>query len=299
VEAKTIFNYQSARRYLLDYVEQKQTTDPEFSLRKWTKAMGMSSHAHLVMILQGKRPITLRQVPYFTKGMNLSSPERLYLQALIQFENAQTPEEKNLCHLWLSEANPGQNFRIREIDEYVVIAHWVHMAILAMTANKNFKGTAEEILHRLGNKITLAEIRSALERLKDLNLLVEKNGRWVCTFGRVTTKDDVSNRGAREYHKQVAKLGIEAIENQNVQEREFQSFAVSVPHSKIAVAKEMIRKFRSQFYEAMTSEPGDEVYQTQIQFFRLTERPSKLVSKEDEGTGSKNPKKVQKESRDV
>jgi uncharacterized protein (TIGR02147 family) len=295
MEAQPIFKYQSARRYLIDYVDHKQTTDPEFSLRKWTKSMGMSSHAHLVMILQGKRPLTLKQVPYFTKGMNLSSPERLYLQALIQFENAQTPEEKSLCQLWLSEANPGHDFKVREVDEYIVIAHWVHMAILSMTGNKNFKGTAEDIQRRLGNKTTVAEVRSALERLKALNLLVEKNGNLECTFGRVTTKDDVANRGAREYHKQIAKLAVDAIEAQSVHEREFQSFAVSVPHLKIGIAKEMIRKFRTQFYEAMTSEPGDEVYQTQIQFFRLTECSSELGPKEDEGTGSTNPKKVQQE----
>ena len=113
----------------------------------------------------------------------------------------------------------------------------------------------------------------------------EKNGKLICTFQRVTTRDDVANRGARSYHKQVAELAAQAIESQPVEEREYQSFAVSVPRAKVKLAKEMIRKFRTQFYEAMTSEPGDEVYQTNIQFFRLTESPSEMVLTEDEGTG--------------
>jgi uncharacterized protein (TIGR02147 family) len=284
-----IFKYESARRYLVDYVSHKQAVDPTFSLRKWSKAMGMTSHAHLVMILQGKRTLTLKQVPFLAKGMSLSSPERLYLQALIQFENATTEEEKELCRLWLSEANPGSAFHVREVDEYIVISHWIHMAILALTDNKSFRGSAEEIYKRLRGKTSIAEIRSALERLKALNLICEQNGKLVCTYQRVTTKDDVANRGAREYHKQVARLAIDAIEQQSIDEREFQSFAVSLPHSKLKLAKEMIRKFRTQLYEAMTSEPGDEVYQTQIQFFRLTECPSEMVPKEDEGAGSKSP----------
>ena len=259
--------------------------------------MGMNSHALLVMILQGKRSLSLKQVPYFSKGMNLSTPERLYFQALIQFENASSPEEKDLCRLWLDEANPGKEYRVREIDEYIVIAHWVHMAILALTDNKNFSGKPEEIKLRLGEKVSLAEIRSALERLRALDLVREEKGRLICTSARVTTKDDVANRGAREYHKQVARLGIDSIERQSVDEREFQSFAVSVPKAKIPLAKEMIRKFRTQFYQAMTMEPGDEVYQTQIQFFRLTERPSKAVSKEDEGTGSMDKKMVRQKGK--
>src|SRR5690606_34637345 len=127
------------------------------SIRKWCKAMGLSAHSHIVMILQGKRSLTLKQVPYLAKGLELSSPERLYFQALIQFECARTEEERDLCRLWLSEANPGHPMQVREIDEYITIAHWVHMAILAMTDNREFSGVPEEIHRRLGKKVTLAE----------------------------------------------------------------------------------------------------------------------------------------------
>lgn len=288
MEVQSVFQYQSAKRFLLDTVEHKQKTDAAFSVRKWAREMGLGSHALLVMILQGKRSMTLRQVPFLAKGLGLSSPERLYFQALIQFENAKTQEEKDLCQLWLSEINPGSKFRVRDIDEYIVIAHWVHMAILAMTGLAAFRGSAEEIHARLGGKVLIHEIRAALERLKALNLVEMKDGRLTCTVERVSTRDDVANRGAREYHKQVASLVAMALETQSVEQREFQSFAVSVPKSKIPLAKEMIRKFRIRFYEAMTQEPGDEVYQTSIQFFRLTESPSELVPKEDEGAETKN-----------
>ena len=282
---QSVFQYRSAKRFLIDFAESKQRTDAGFSIRKWAREMGVS-HALIVMLLQGKRSLTLKQVPFLAKGMGLSSPEKLYLQALIQFENADSDEERELCELWLSEVNPGTDYKIREVDEYLVIAHWVHMAILAMTNLASFSGVPEEIYLRLGKKVSLFEIRAAVERLKALNILEEKDGRLHCTYHRITTRDDVANRGAREYHKQIAALIPEAIETQPVEQREFQSFAVSVPRSKIPLAKELIRKFRTQFYEAMTSEPGDEVYQTSIQFFRLTESPSEIVPKEDAGAGA-------------
>lgn len=280
-----IFQYQSAHRYLLDFVAVRQKTDPAFSIRRWAKETGVS-HALIVMLLNGKRSLTLKQSPALAKGMNLSSPEKLYLQALIQFENADSDEEKELCRLWLSEVNPGKKFEVRELDEYLVISHWVHMAILAMTDLKEFRGTPEEISRKLGNRVSIHEIRSALERLKDLGLVEERDGRLTCTCQRVTTRDDIANKGAREYHKQVAALVPDAIDTQDVEEREFQSFALSVPRSKIKLAKEMIRKFRTQLEEAMSQEPGDDVYQANIQFFRLTESPSEMVPKEDAGAGS-------------
>jgi len=282
----SIFQYQSAHRYLLDFVSFKQSSDAAFSLRKWSRQMDLNSHALLVMILQGKRKLSLRHVPALSKGLELSSPERLYFQALIQYENASSAEEKSLCMIWLAEANPGSGKSIKEVDEYMAISHWVHMAILAMCDNHSFSGTPEEIHRRLGGKISLAEVRSAVARLFSLGLLTVKDGKTKSTFNRVTTKDDISSAGARVYHKQVAQMAIAAVDNQAVTDREFQSFAVSISRKNLNIAKEMIRKFRTQLYQAMTLEPGDEVYQTQIQFFRLTESPSEIVPTEDCGAVS-------------
>jgi uncharacterized protein (TIGR02147 family) len=223
--------------------------------------------------------------------LGFSTPERLYFQTLIQYENASTPEEKDLCRLWMSEANPGGEYRVREIDEYAAIAHWVHMALLGMTDIPGFKGTAEDAHARLGGKVSIAEIRSAIERLKALDIVRrEEGGRLVRTANRFTTRDDVANRGARECHKQVARLGIDAIDEQDVSIREFQTFAMAIPLSKVGLAKEMIRRFRTQLADALTGEGGaEEVYQAQIQFFRLTESPSEMVQKEDEGAGRNDP----------
>jgi uncharacterized protein (TIGR02147 family) len=277
----SIYRYDNPRQFLLDYVATRKEENPRFSLRKWAKEMEMPAHSLLIMILQGRRALTLRQAPFLAKGLNLTSPEKLYFQALIQFENAPTEEEKDLCRLWLSDLNPGGNYRVREIDEYIVIAHWVHMAILAMTDLKNFTGTAEEIHERLNGQVNLLEVRAALERLKSLGLTKFENGKMLCTYQRVTSRDDVLNRGAREHAKQVAKLAAERIDNIPIDRREFQSFALSVPDSKIKLAKEMIRKFRTQFTDAMDVEPGDSVFQMNIHFFQLTDLPLKIVSKEE------------------
>src|SRR5690606_20490939 len=133
--------------------------------------------------------------------------------------------------------------------------------ILAMTDLAKPPASAEEIHARLGGRAAIHEVRAALERLKDLGLIEEREGSLRATCERVTTRADVSNRGAREYHKEVSMLASQALETQGVEEREFQSFALSLPASKLPLAKEMMRKFRTQFCEAMGQEPGDAVYQ--------------------------------------
>jgi len=265
----SIYNYENPRQFLLDF-----QSEAKLSVRALAKQMGMRSHTLLVMLLKGKRAIRMKHAAIIAKGTGLSSQEKLYLQALIQYANADDHEAKQLNAMWLAELHPHKEFKVKEIDDFIVISHWVHMAILAMSELKNSPLTPTKIAKRLGGKVTAHEVRAAVERLKTGGLLVEDStGKLSATYQKVTTSDDVKNAGAKAYHKQVSELAAKAVEDLPLAEREFQAFAMSVSKDKIPMAKEMIRKFRAQFAKAIGADEtgGDEVFQMNIQFFQLTE----------------------------
>lgn len=270
----SVFQYQSAKDFLKDSIGERKRLSPDFSIRKFCKASNFGSHSHLVMILAGRRRITLKQVPALSEGLALTSEERVYFQTLIQLDNATSEEEKNLCKLWLNDLNPKREYRILEVEQYHMIADWIHMAILTLAKIEGAVISPENISSLIHEKIPLPKIREAIERLLDLGLLTEENGKLKPTFESVKTKDDVSNKGAREYHKQVARLAIEAVDEQVPEMREFQSFALTLPKGKLPLAKELIRKFRHQLSQIMDAEPGYEVYQCNLHFFKLVDSPS-------------------------
>jgi uncharacterized protein (TIGR02147 family) len=269
----TVYQYQSARDYLKDMIADQKRVDPEFSIRRFCRQSALGSHALLIMLLNGKRKMTLKQVPAFAQAFKMSSLERMYFQTLIQLDNARSEEEQDLCKLWLNDLNPKPEMKMVEVEQFHVISNWIHMAILTLAKIEGAKITAENVYTLVNEKVSLSECRQAIERLLDLRLLEEKDGSLKPTHSWIRTKDDVSNRGAREYHKQVLKLATDAIEEQGPDIREFQSFALTLPHGKISLAKDLIRKFRNQLVLALESEPGHEVYQCNLQFFRLTESP--------------------------
>ncbi len=275
----SVFQYQSAKTFLKDSIAERKRLSPEFSIRKFCKSSDFGSHAHLVMILNGRRRMTLKQVPALSLGLELSSAERIYLQTLIQLDNATSEEEQNLCKLWLNDLNPKREFRIVEVEQYHMIADWVHMAILTLAKIDGAVISAENISQLIHEKVSIPKIREAIERLLDLGMLKEEGNKIIPTAQSFKTKDDISNKGAREYHKQVARLGIEAIEEQSPEIREFQSFALTVPEGKIPLAKDLIRKFRHQLVHLMEADAGNEVYQCNVQFFKIVENPSKLNQK--------------------
>ncbi len=284
------FNYTNPRQFLLDCLSARQETDPAFSVRAWAKELQIGSHTLLIMLLNGKRPLRLKHVPAFAQNLKLPSAERLYFQALIQYDSATTHEEKQLYSVWLSDLNPGREFRTREIDQFLVISHWTYTAIIMMTELKGFAGTGQEISRVLKGRISPAEAQAALQRLIDLGLIIRRpDGRLQATYDRVTTRDDIASEGARKYHRSAIEAALHAIDEVPLDRREFQSFTVAIRKDKVLLAKEMIRRFRSQFSSAVGAEgDGDDLYQMNINFFQLTESPAGMVRSEDEGVELEN-----------
>ncbi len=272
-----VYHYQNPRQFLLDTLVAKQRENPSFSARAWAKEMELKAPSLLIMLLQGTRPLRLKHVEFLQKGLTLSTPELLYFRAIIQLSNAESDEEKKLCRIWISEINHHSDFKIKEIEEYTVIAQWVHFAIISMTQLKKFSGSPTEIHSYLGGRVSINEIKSALIRLQELNLLSinDQTGRLESTNQVISTKDDVSMKAVREHHRGAIRMAEQALESQSVLEREFQSFSLAIEENKIPLAKELIRRFKQQFTQAIAVKEAtaDQVYQVNLNFFRLTECP--------------------------
>jgi uncharacterized protein (TIGR02147 family) len=225
--------------------------------------------------MKGNRPIRLKDAAFLSKGCELTPAESLYFRALIQLEQASTLEEKDLCQIWLKDLHPGKEFRTREIDEFHAVSHWLYTALWALCETRLWDGnakTAWKSLTALGHTLTLNEVEQAMERLVALDLLrADPSGVLRPTLEQWTSRNDIANAGVQRYHAESSKLASQSIERTGLDEREFQSFSISLQREHLPRAKEMIRKFRHQFISAFGQDAGDDVYQVNLQFFRLTD----------------------------
>lgn len=274
-----LFTYSEARQYLNDVLAFRKSKDEGFSVRKWAKEMDLGSHALLVYLLQGKRQIRIQHLGFLLKGLKLTAQERLYLQALVQYEGAASIEEKDLCRLWLSELNPTKEFEPRLLNEFKVVAEWYHMAILSLCETEGFDGSPKEAARRLGGRITAEQAKQAIERMISLGLLEKTGLHLKPTQKRLTTRNDIADAGARHYFKQTMDLAVQAVDQIPLEQRECQSFSIAISKDKMSLAKQMIRKFRTQFSQLIGEGSADEVFQFNLQFFQLTETSSARTEK--------------------
>ncbi len=265
-----VYNYSDPLHYLRDTFEAKRRQNPLFSVRSWAQQMGLKGHSSLVFFLKGQRAIRPHHIPQVLKGLKLSANEEKFWSALVHLQNARSEEEKNIHLGQLRLLHPAPDFSILETEKFRLVADWLHMALLEMTRLADFQSDPLWIQMRLALPVELHQIQEAINRLLNLGLLKNDQGRLVKTNERLTTPKDRPSDCVREHHKQVLQNGFLAIDQQDVNERFFNSCAMTIDISKLPEAKELIRKFREDMSKLMEKNPGDETYQLSTQFFKLT-----------------------------
>ncbi len=265
-----IYNYNEPTSFLRDALVDKQQRNPSFSARAWARQMGFKGHSLLNFFLNGHRPVKPKHLSKVCKGLDFTDRERRYFEALVHFTAADSPSEKEVYESWLKEFHPHHQFSYVELEKFRSISNWIHMAVLEMTELKDFKADPKWIEKRLGKKASVYQIQDAIDRLIALGLLQEKDDALCKTHQRLTTPKDRPSQAIREHHKQVLALATQAIDEQDVSIRDYNSCTMTIDSTKLEKAKELIQEFRSKMAKHLETKNGDETYQLSVQFFRLT-----------------------------
>ena len=268
----TVYDYADPRSFLRDVLAAKQRQNPLFSIRAWSKQLGFRCHSSMVLFLNGKRKIRPEHLERLSKGLKLEAGENDYLRALVQFNCAANDTERSHYESQMRVLKPTRETSLLEVEKFKTVADWIHMAILEMTKLADFQSTAPWIAFRLGSKVPVRQVEEAIARLVKLGLLEWKDDRLVKTNERLTTPKDRASESVREHHKQVLAQAIQAIDEQDIEERFVNSCTMTIDSKRLPEAKELMRRFRTEMAKLMEKSEGDETYQMSMQFFRLTKK---------------------------
>jgi uncharacterized protein (TIGR02147 family) len=216
---------------------EKKRKNPAYSTRAFARDLGMSQSL-LSMVLNGKRPLTLKQSSRIASLLNLGSEEFIDYDA----------------------------------ERFKAISHWYHFGILDLTTTDRFKNDSAWMAKRLG--ISKLEIEDAVERLVRLGLL-ERSGRTLKKANsKVYLATSKSESAVRSFHRQMISKALEELDKTTEKAfnaREISSMTIAVPKSEVPRAKLRIKQFQKDL-AAMLNKAGpcNEVYQLNVQFFSLT-----------------------------
>lgn len=271
-----IYEFKDPVAFLEAYYAFIKNLNPDISIRKWSKILGINSPDILSEILKRKKKLTLSLAKEVGPKLGFDSSEQLYFEVMIRIINENIFDEKQILERVLSEIKQLRGTKII-VEDNTIFSHWAHMAILSLSRVKNIKCTKESIKDYLIDSVSHEEIAECVNRLLDLKLLIQnENGELKRFHDHTISKNDVYQKPPHNYFIQVSELAKRGSQ-EHAEDREFQCFSLSINHKQVPAFKEAIRNFRSKLGTLADSENSDQVYQVNIQFFPLSKKVNPIV----------------------
>lgn len=266
-----ILQYTNYRVFLHDYYAYKKLTSAAFSLRFFASKAGLSSHAHLKLVMDGKRNITKNTVVKLIQGLGFADERAQYFENLVFFNQAKTDKEKAFYYGKLIRSTPGSRLHKMDCAQFRIFTEWYHSVIREMVELVGFNPAPEWISRHLGGKISPSEASESLRLLTSLGLLSKTANGFRQAQNLITTDDEVNDLLVKEYHRQMLDIAKSAIEDVPADKRDISAVTFAIRRKDFPSLKKHLQLMRKELLDfSCDAGTGEDVVQVNIQLFPLT-----------------------------
>ncbi len=256
----------SYQNILSDEYLRRHSKNPAYSMRSFARDLGLSQ-SFLSQVLNKKRKLSDEAGLVISEKLKLRGIRRNLFVNLVRCEKISDPQGKRILEAEIEKLLQRQtNFKPLAEDVFNAVADWHYFAILELTVLKGFKSDLLWISKKL--KIPLVEVKMAIECLLRMGLLTKVNGTFVKTEKNYIF-ENVPSKAIRKHHRDTLGLAHKALEEQDVDQREFFTVVFPMDPIKLKEVKRKIRAFSEEMTTEMQNSEPKSVYKLAIQFFRL------------------------------
>lgn len=242
------------------------------SHQQLARKFGYKSSRSIGMVLNGQRLPSASMILQIASYLKLDDHEKIYLELLVRREQlCQQKKSVTFVERELKRLNPlFVERKILDAAYFSFVADWYHFVLKQLISTPHFIYDLNWIRQKLKNQVSLDEIKAGFKNLKLLGLIEEKQGRISVLSPRVTTTHDIPSSQIRKHHHQMMEQAREALEKEDINNREFFSLTFRVKRKDIPSIKQQIRKFKNRIESEYESNESDDVFQMNLQFFSHT-----------------------------
>jgi len=233
----SVFSYLDYRAYLKDFYNHKKSINPNFSLTVFSEKAGLATRNYLKRVMDGERPLNSELIPKFCLGLGLGPKEKVYFEALVNFNQTKDVESKKHYFNALTQATEHVKGSVVEVarDQFEVYGHWHILPIRELVLLKDFEENPNYIVRKMKNKISKKQAQEAIDVLLRIGLLVRdpKTQKLKQANPVIVYDKGVVNMVVREFHKQTLDRTKEAIAEDDFESWDLRSLALAVPQEEL------------------------------------------------------------------
>lgn len=270
MEQTPIFGFSDLKTYLNFALNQKKQRNKRFSIRAWSKKVGLKNPSLLLNVLKGERKISVEFGNKILPTLELKEDETKYFEILVLANLAKSQRELDLYAELLEQTKPDCNRSDLSPTHFKHIANWYHLVILEMFSLKNFQFDVKYIQAHLRKEISESDIQDSIDNLVKLGFLSKNGNLYERSKSNPVLKDEIPSQAVKLHHHQMLLRAIEAITGQDIHERDLRSTKLGFRNENFSKVKETIREFHRRIQKLSTSKNSDHIFAFNSQFFKLT-----------------------------
>ena len=271
------YNFQSFKDFF-EYHFNKNRTAPNgarlYTLNDLAEKLGHNSASLLSMIANGKRLPSSSVLEMLFEEWNIDFSQREMIRVWIEIEKKKKKNKPTTGLVEkLAKLDKKSKFKNIDIDQFNSIREWYNTVLLMLVTSPEFKEDYTLISQQLRKKLTPTQVRKGLETLIKVGLLKRNSYsgelEHKADSSHETTHDSPSE-AIREHHKGMISRALEAIDEQEVDERHLNSLTLKLNKENYKMAKNDILNFVKEFNDKYHSNGSSSVFQLNIQLFEHT-----------------------------
>jgi uncharacterized protein (TIGR02147 family) len=264
-----IFDYNDFRKFLADYQEARQASEKGFSKSECSRLLGLpNTRSYFSDVLSGKK-VTSAFTERFIKLLDLSKEEAQFFRVLVMFNQAQTPDERELYFDQLVSLNRTPK-RVLDKKVFTYYNNWYNSVIRALLHMHDFSDDYSGLAKKVFPAITPKQAKEAIVLLRDLKL-IEKNsaGHYKPTEKSITTPEYVKDELVKQYQISCLEIARNSLVQNSSMPQTISTNVISVSDQAYKRIQKKIEKFRSEIRSMVHKDeyPASKVYQLDVLLF--------------------------------
>lgn len=268
--AVSVFDYEDYHLFLKDWSEARRRVRSTFSFQELANRAGLKSRSFLRKVSIGEKDLLHAAALRLTEAMDFSEREAEYFLALVGYNNAGDPKERDIYLRKLRQYKRPARRKILSAQEFDFFGKWYVVAIWEVVTFFPFGDDFRLLGKAVQPAISADEARHALKVLLDLGLIEPAGDRYAQTQKVLHTRDELVSKAIKSYQTETLKLAGLALESVPVHRRHISTLTMGLDEDRWAIAQKLTQEYRQKLID-LGSESGsvDRVYQFNLQAFPI------------------------------
>ena len=241
-----IFDFTRFRKYLAEYQERRQASEPTFSRTEFCNLLGLpNTRSYFNDVVQGKR-VTDNMRERFINVIGLKGNEAKYFEAMIDFDQGKTAEVREQAFDAMMRLNKTPQ-AIVDPDSYEFFGNWYNSIVYAILEVMDVADDVSELASKIFPPVSEKKLLASLELMKKMNLVrKDERGFWKPTKDSLATVQQSKSRMILQFQKQCLELSKQALESAGKESRDMTTFTFAVSKKAQKQVESAAEKFKAQ-----------------------------------------------------